>query len=309
MTATTVTTTKADVQAPPVRPPRSPGLSRGPRRPKRTRRAWGAALGLGAVLIVASAVQLLPFFIAVTTAFKERTDRSSQWLFPTTDIFFGNFAIAVESGNILRAIGNSVIVTGVSTLLVCILGALAAYPLARRASTLNSIVSFGVLGLIMVPPLSILVPLYTLLNQMGALNTYWGAILVMVTHQLPLSIFLYTAFMRSLPQSVEEAATIDGANRLQILFLVVFPMLKPVTATVVILTGVAVWNEFAISGYILTSPEMQTIAPAIASFFSVQSSNLPAAAAASLLAVLPVLVAYVFLQRYFIKGMVAGSEK
>jgi raffinose/stachyose/melibiose transport system permease protein len=197
----------------------------------------------------------------------------------------------------------------VSTILVCVLGALAAYPLARRKTPANTAIALLILGMIMVPPLSILVPLYTLLNQLGALNTYWGAILVMVTTQLPLSIFLYTAFMRSLPISVEEAATVDGANRMQLLFGIVFPMLKPVTATVIILTGVAVWNEFALSGYILTSPQMQTIAPAIASFFSVQSSNLPAAAAASLMAMLPVLVAYLFLQKYFIKGMVAGAEK
>ncbi|WP_022885578.1 carbohydrate ABC transporter permease [Glaciibacter superstes] len=264
---------------------------------------------IGAGLLVIVFLQLLPFYVALTTALKERTDLSSQWVFPIADIFFGNFATAIESGNILRAIGNSVIVTVVSTVLVCVLGALAGYPLARRRSVLNTGVSLLNIGLIMIPPLSILVPLYTLLNQMGAVNTYWGVILVMVTAQLPLAIFLYTAFMRSLPISVEEAATMDGASRLQILFRVVFPMLKPVTATVVILTGVAVWNEFALSGYILTAPEMQTIAPAIASFFSVQSNNLPAAAAASLMAVLPVLVAYLFLQKFFIKGLVTGAEK
>jgi len=266
-------------------------------------------MGIGVVVLVVVLVQLLPFYVALTTALKERTDLSSQWSFPTAQIFFGNFVAAVESGNILRAIGNSAIVTLVATFIVCLLGALAAYPLARRPTRLNNALALMILGLIMVPPLSILVPLYSMLNQMGAINTYWGAILVMVAHQLPLSIFLYTAFMRSLPISVEEAATVDGANRLQILVGIVFPMLKPVTATVVILTGVAVWNEFALSGYILTAPEMQTIAPAIASFFSVQSSNLPAAAAASLMAVVPVLVAYLFLQKFFIKGMVAGAEK
>lgn len=283
----------------------SPGETDAPRRAGRGPSRW--LIGAGLLFIVF--LQLLPFYIALTTALKERNDLSSQWVFPVADIFFGNFATAIESGNILRAIGNSVIVTVVSTVLVCVLGALAGYPLARRRSVLNTGVSLLNIGLIMIPPLSILVPLYTLLNQMGAVNTYWGVILVMVTTQLPLSVFLYTAFMRSLPISVEEAATMDGANRLQILFRVVFPMLKPVTATVVILTGVAVWNEFALSGYILTAPEMQTIAPAIASFFSVQSSNLPAAAAASLMAVLPVLVAYLFLQKFFIKGMVTGAEK
>jgi len=271
------------------------------------RRIMGVAIGTLVFIVVL--VQLLPFYVALTTALKERTDLSSQWLFPTAKLYLGNFVSAVESGNILQAIGNSVIVTVISTLIVCVLGAMAAYPLARRPTRLNNAIALMLLGLIMVPPLSILVPLYTMLNQMGAINTYWGAILVMVATQLPLSIFLYTAFMRTLPISVEEAATVDGANRLQVLVQIVFPMLKPVSATVVILTGVAVWNEFALSGYILTSPEMQTIAPAIASFFSVQSSNLPAAAAASLLAVVPVLVAYLFLQKFFIKGMVAGAEK
>jgi raffinose/stachyose/melibiose transport system permease protein len=287
-----------------TKPTREPGtLAPGPAGTR-----W-SGLVIGAGLVVIVILQLLPFYVALTTALKERTDLSSQWLFPVANIFFGNFVTAVESGNILRAIGNSVLVTVVSTLLVCVLGALAGYPLARRRSVLNSGISLLNIGLIMIPPLSILVPLYSLLNQIGAVNTYWGIILVMVTTQLPLSVFLYTAFMRSLPISVEEAATMDGANRLQILFRVVFPMLKPVTATVVILTGVAVWNEFALSGYILTAPEMQTIAPAIASFFSVQSSNLPAAAAASLMAMLPVLVAYLFLQKFFIKGMVTGAEK
>ena len=87
-------------------------------------------------------------------------------------------------------------------------------------------------GLMMVPALSILVPLYSLLSQMHALNTYWGIILVMVTSSLPLAVFLYSSFMQTLPVSVEEAARIDGANLFQSLFYVVIPMLKPVTATV-----------------------------------------------------------------------------
>jgi raffinose/stachyose/melibiose transport system permease protein len=131
----------------------------------------------------------------------------------------------------------------------------------------------------------------------------------MTTSQLPLAIFLYTAFMRSLPIAVEEAATMDGANRMQVLFWVIFPMLKPVTATVIILAGVAVWNDYALSVYMLTDPSVKTIAPAIGSFFSTQSSNLGAAAAASIMGVIPVLIAYLFLQRYFIRGMVAGAEK
>lgn len=270
------------------------------------RKAIAAAIGAFVLLVVL--VQLLPFYVALTTSLKPKTDLSSQWILPFTNVFWGNFANAVTEGGILRAIGNSLIVASISTVLVCVIGAFAAYPLARRPTALNRGILALNVGLMMVPALSILVPLYTMLASMNALNTYWGIILVLVTGGLPISIFLYSAFMRSLPISVEEAAMIDGANRFQALWFVVIPMLKPVTATVGILTGVGVWNEYALSGYILTDPETRTIAPAIASFFSMQSSNLPAAAAASLLAAVPVVIAYLFLQKYFVRGIV-GAEK
>ena len=272
------------------------------------RSAWLPRVAIGAGVLAAVLLQLLPFYITLTTSVKARSDLSSQWL-PPTDWYWQNFVTAIEDGGILRAIGNSAIVTIGTTLLVCVLGALAAYPLARRATVGNTLVLAGVIGLIMVPPLSILVPLYSMMSKLGLVNTHIGTILVMTALQLPLAIVLYTAFMRALPVEIEEAASVDGARGLQLLFRVVFPMLKPVTATVIILTGVAVWNEYAMSVYLMRSPEMRTIAPAISSFFATSSSDLGAAAAASLLSVLPVLLVYLVLQRYFIKGMVAGYEK
>lgn len=273
------------------------------------RSPWPARLAIGAGLLLAVLLQLLPFYITVTSAMKERSDLSSQWLPPLDGIHWQNFATAIEQGGILRAIGNSAIVTVGATVLVCVLGALAAYPLARRPTLANKLVLAAVIGLIMIPPLSILVPLYAQMVQLSAVNTYWGTILVMTATQLPLAIFLYAAFMRGLPLSIEEAASVDGAGALQVLFRVVVPMLKPVTATVVILTSVNVWNDYALSVYLMRSPEMRTIAPATATFFSTTSSDVGAAAAASLLSALPVLVVYLVLQKYFIRGMVAGSEK
>lgn len=275
----------------------------------RTIRKRGANVAIWAALLAVIMVQLLPFYVALTTSLKAQTDQSSQWLLPGANLFWGNYVTAVEDGNILRAIGNSTIVTAVSTALICLLGGLAAYPLARRQTRLNKTILLLIVGLIMIPPLSILVPLYSMLNQLHAINTYWGIIMVMTATQLPLAIFLFASFMRTLPLAVEEAAVMDGANILQVLFWVVFPMLKPAIATVIILSGVEIWNEYALSVYILTKPEVKTIAPAIGSFFSANSSNLGAAAAASLLGVVPVLVAYLFLQRFFIKGMVAGAEQ
>lgn len=277
--------------------------------PPATRSSWPARVAIGAFVLLAVLLQMLPFYVTVTSSLKARSDLSSQWTLPFGSWYVQNFATAIEQGHILRAIGNSAIVTVSATVLVCLLGALAAYPLARRPTLPNRLILAGIVGLIMVPPLSILVPLYSMMSSLNAINTYWGTILVMVASQLPLAIFLYAAFMRGLPLSIEEAACVDGATAAQVLFRVVFPMLKPVTATVVILTSVNVWNEYALSVYLMRSPDMRTIAPAIGTFFATSSSDLGAAAAASLLSVLPVLVVYLMLQRYFIKGMVAGAEK
>lgn len=260
--------------------------------------------GLGIVLIL----QLLPFYIALTTSLKPRTALGGQ-LLPPTELYLENFEKAL-SGNILTSLFNSAVVAVISTTLVCLLGALAAYPLTRRETRFNKVLFGGILSLIMIPPLSILVPLYTMLNRLDGVNTYWGMILVLTAENLPKAVFLYAAFIRSIPLSLEEAARIDGANVLQTFGRIVLPLLKPVTATVAILTGISAWNEYALSAFILTDPQMQMVAPAVASFFSQQgSSNLGAAAAASLMAVVPVLIAYLFLQQHFMKGMLAGAEK
>ncbi len=121
-------------------------------------------------------VQLLPFWIAVTTAFKSPSDTSPpQITLPLSSITWENFASAITDGNILRAIFNSVVVTAIGTTVTCVLGAFAAYPLARYATRFNKLIYALIVALIMVPPLSILVPLYTLMaNLGGGTNSYWG---------------------------------------------------------------------------------------------------------------------------------------
>lgn len=254
-------------------------------------------------------VQLLPFWLALCAASKPSTDMSSTLVPRLHDIAWDNFATAITQGGILSAVGNSAIVTLCSTILVCVCGAAAAYPLARHKTRGNKLVSAGIMSLMMVPPLSILVPLYTLMVNTGGVNTRWGVVLVTVAGNLPLAIFLYTAFIKAVPESIDEAGMIDGANRLTIFFKLILPMLKPVTATVVIMTSVGVWNEYALSNYLISDPSKQLVAPRVASFFAMQSSNLGVGAASALIAALPIVIVYLFLQRYFIAGMAAGAEK
>lgn len=260
-------------------------------------------------LVIVAVCQLLPFYLAINVSMKPQDDMSSTLAPRLHDIAWGNWAAAVTDGNIFQSVLNSVIVTVITTLLVCVFGAMAAYPLARRRTRFNGVVSALILAMMMVPPLSILVPLYSLLVDMGGVNTYWGISLVLAATNLPLSVFLYTNFIKAIPASIDEAGMIDGANRFTIFIRLILPTLKPVTATVIIMTGTTVWNEYALSTYILTDTSAQTIAPRVASFFAANSSNLGTAAAASLIAAAPMVIAYLFLQKYFIAGMVAGAEK
>ncbi|WP_339350756.1 carbohydrate ABC transporter permease [Bifidobacterium indicum] len=260
-------------------------------------------------LIIVCLCQLLPFYLAVTTSLKPSDDMSSALNMRTHDVAWSNWAAAVNEGGILTSVLNSVVVTVGTTVLVCVLGAAAAYPLARRLTRFNRLVSAFILSMMMIPPLSILVPLYSFLVKIGGVNNYWGIIVVLTATNLPLAVFLYTAFIKAIPPAIDEAGELDGANKLQVFVRLVLPMLKPVTATVVIMTGSTVWNDYALSSYILTDPSAQTIAPRVASFFSANTNNLGIAAAASLIAAAPMVIAYMFLQRYFIAGMVAGAVK
>ena len=165
------------------------------------------------------------------------TDLSSRWIFPK-EIHLENFTYALEKGGLITAMYNSIIITVISVLIIALIGATTAYPLARIKTKTNSVVLNLVVAVMMIPPLSMLVPLYSLLTKIGAINTYWGIIVITVTMGLPLSIFLYSNFISTIPVDLEEAASIDGCSRFKAFYKVVLPLLKPVTATVVILTGV-----------------------------------------------------------------------
>ena len=260
------------------------------------------------VALVILAIFLSPFYILLSVAFLSPQDLSSYWIFPS-ELHLENFQNAIEEGDILLSIFNSLVITVGAVFLVTVIGALAAYPLARRRTKLNMGIKGFALGIMMVPPLSILVSLYSVMVQLQGVNHFWGIIIILVTFELPLSIFLYTNFISSIPNALDEAAAIDGSGPVRTFFQIILPQLKPVTASVIILTGVHCWNDYQFSLYILQSPKLRTIPLAIASYFSQTTSNVNAAAAAALLAILPIVIAFLFLQKYFIQGMVDSAIK
>ena len=264
---------------------------------------WRAPLLLVILLVYCS-----PFYILLGISFKPVTDVSSHWKFPSIPTL-ENFRVAIEQGNIFTALKNTALISVIVVLLIIAVSSLAAYPLARNRSKWNNLIKSFILGIMMVPPLSILVPLYSILVDMGGINEYWGIILILLTYELPQAIFLYTNFIRSIPEALDEAAALDGCGPVRTFFYIVLPQLKSVTASVIILTGIHCWNDYQFSLYVLQSSKMNTVTLAISSFFSQTTSNLHAASAAALLAILPVVIVFLFLQKYFIKGMVDSAIK
>lgn len=261
------------------------------------------------LLVVAiGAFYLLPIYISFNVALRPPTDTRSLWLLPT-ELYLANFVEAFASGGIGRAAVNSIIITASSIVLIAVVGACAAYPLARRRTRVNSGIKSLVLGVMMVPPLSILVSLYATMVELQGVSKHWGIVLTIVAFELPLAIFIYTNFISAIPVALDEAAAIDGATPMTTFFRIIFPQLKPVTASVVILTGMHAWNDYQFSLYLLQQPDMRSLPLAIASFFSQTTSDLHAATAAALIAMAPAVLMFLVLQRYFIRGMVDSALK
>ena len=258
--------------------------------------------------VLISIVHILPFYLLLTTSFKPANDFSSKWLFPGR-FYFGNFTNAWKNANLGQAFINNIIITACSLLLIIVIGAIASYPLSRFQMKLNKTIYAVFISAMIVPPLTTLVPLYQLYVDIGAMNTYWGIVLLLVTFNMPITIFLYTGFIGSIPKELDEAAMIDGMSRFRLFFKIILPLLKPITATVIIMTGVGVWNDYQFSLFFLQKLNMHTVTVALSSFFTQYSSNVGWVAAGSLLAALPLIVLYLFLQRYFVSGLSSGAVK
>lgn len=253
-------------------------------------------------------IHIIPIYMVIGLAFKSPYDHSSRWVLPGY-FYLKNIYTALNKSGMLLALKNTILITGLSIILIVVIGAMAAYPISRNKSKLNKWIKGFIMGVMMIPPLSILVPLYSFMADVGGINTYWGIIVALVTFQLPTSIFLYANFISTIPVALEEAAAIDGCGPIQTFFKIIMPQLKPVTASVIIITGVFCWNNYQFALYLLQSPKVKTVTLAIAGFFSADAANMNGAAAAAFIGILPVIVLFLFLQKYFIQGMVDSAVK
>lgn len=260
---------------------------------------------LGIIIII---FHVLPIYVLVVMAFKSMSDTSSLLTLPAIP-YLDNFKKVVTAGSLPTAFKNTLIVTVCVLVLEIVIGGLAAYPLARNRTKGNALVKGIIMGIMMIPALSVLVGIYSLLVSIKGISTLWGLIFVSAAFGLPMTIYLFSNFITAIPTSLDEASAIDGCNVVQTFFHIILPQLKPVTVTILILNGVAIWNEYAYSLYILQKPKMYTLTLMISQYFSAGGKDLNGAAAAACIAIFPLIIIYLFLQKYFIQGTIDSAVK
>jgi raffinose/stachyose/melibiose transport system permease protein len=259
-------------------------------------------------VLLICALHLIPFFLLLNLSLKTRQDTSSKWA-PPSYLYLDNLVDVWTQARLGQAILNNLIITVCSVTLVVFVGMMAAYPLARYRTRWNNFVYTLSIAILIVPALTVLVPLYKFVVDLHGINSYWAIILIHTTFFLPTVIFLFTGFIRTIPRELDEAALIDGCGRYAIFFRIVFPLLKPVTASVIILTMLGIWNDYRFSLFFLQRRAVQTVPLVLSQFFSQFQNNLPLAAAGSLLSMIPMTLIYLFLQRYFVSGLAEGAVK
>lgn len=206
---------------------------------------------------------------------------------------------------------NSLCITGVSVVLIIITSAMCAYLFVRMDYKINKIF-FGLMIASMVIPFQvIMIPLVSIYGgNLHILNHRLTLILMHVGFSTAQSVFMYHGFIKSnIPMSLEEAAKLDGCTKYQTFFRIVFPLLKPTTATLVILYAMGIWNDFLLPSLVLTQKELYTLPIATQMFYGTYSSDLGLIMASLLMVAAPVIVLYLFLQKYIIAGVVAGAVK
>lgn len=266
--------------------------------------------GLRAVVIVfITLMALFPFYVLAILALTPSSVKFNQELVTLPMLYFDNFKEAWEMSKIGTAILNSLIITVGAVLIIILFASMAGYAVARIRNKMNKAIFIVMLGCMMIPGIINTVPLYTLMIDIGGINTYWAMILVLSTNAMPFSVFLYSGFIAGIPVNLEEAAIIDGCTRIEAYFRIILPLLKPVTSAIIIINGLSIWNNYAQAVFFLQKQSMKTIPLAISMFFQQYGAKWHLMAAAAMIGLAPAVLTFIVFQKYFIKGITAGAVK
>ena len=262
------------------------------------------------LLIVVALIWFLPFVLLVNTGIRTTQDfqQGGAVSFPT-EFTPQNFIDAWVTGDFSTTYLNSIMLAVVKVPLGVFVSALMAFALARLKVRFRGVVLFAVFLGLTVPIYIALVPLFATVRDMGLIDSIWGLLGPYLAFGIPFEVLVLYSFFRQLPTEIFEAARVDGAGSWRVFFQIVLPLSLPVLVTVFILDVVATWNELLMALTIISSDESKTLPLGMLNFSGQFTTNYNGLAAAILIGILPILIAYVLLQRYIVSGLTAGAVK
>ena len=274
----------------------------------------GSVLG-NVLAIVLSLFWLFPVYIVVVNSFKNRAELYESMLALPEKFNFEYYVEAMDKMNFTRAFTNSLVVTIISILFIVVLASMTAWMLVRKRCKLSTFIFNLFILTMLIPFQTVMMPL---MQEMGwirdnlglpMLDNLGGLVYMYIGFGASMAVFLYHGFIKTIPVSLEEAAVIDGCNKFKVFWRIVFPMLKPTTMTVIILDVIWIWNDYLLPSLVLSSKANRTIPLSTFSFFGQFTIQWNMAMAALTITIIPVVVFYIFSQKYIIKGVAAGAVK
>jgi multiple sugar transport system permease protein len=274
------------------------------------RRNWLRPVLMWLAVVAIIIFCLFPFYWLVNVSLKTGADLSQSDLFPPNPSL-DNYDSIFKNGDFTHALRNSVIVTGITTVLALVVGSFAAYALARLRFPRKFLLLGVILSISTFPPIAIAAPIFKLWTDIGLYDTYAGLIIPYLTFALPLAIYILTSFFKEIPKSLEEAALVDGATYFQAFRKVILPLAAPGLVTAGLLTAFFVWNEFLLAQTLTSSPKAFTVPVAVANFTGSSKFEIPLGtiSAASVVITVPLVAAVIIFQKRIVAGLTAGAVK
>ena len=261
------------------------------------------------VATFAAVVFLAPFYFVAINSVKIYGDiLRNAAAFPQT-FQLENYIIGFRTSNFLRAFGNSLYITSFSIVFMVFMGAIAAWRMVRRPHWFSKVLFSLFVVAMVIPFQSVMIPLMRIARTFNLLNSRGGLIVIYLGLGMPFTAFLLHGFARTVPLELEESAYLDGASTIRIFVSIVLPLLKSMLATVTILQAFWIWNDFLLPLLILFDDALQTIPIAIFGFFGQYSDQWDYALATLMMGIAPIVVFFLFMQRFIISGVIAGSLK
>lgn len=280
------------------------------RKRNRSKKEYGIGLfSIELILTLIACFVVFPIILIFINSFKSNGEILSDMVALPSKITFINYVEAIDKMNFFRKFLNTVMVSVLSVVGIILFGSMAAYKVTRVKGKVSNIIYYGILFTMAIPFQVLMVPVVIVARELHIVNTLYGMIIMYWGFLLPMALFLYCGFIKGVPRDLEEAAMIDGCGQFRAFFYVVFPILKPITATVAIINMLGVFNDFMLPLIMINSEKLKTIQLSMSVFYGTYLNRWDLIMAALVLSILPALIFFMFFQKQIIKGMADGAVK